>query len=90
MPYADYSTALSLAVGVMAALLHRERTGEGQHVEAALLPSCLMIANSFLIERAVLGVDKPRMGNRGVAVANGPLHTPLVEAMADLGIGRFA
>ena len=29
-------------------------------------------------------------GNRGVAVANGPLHTPLVEAMADLGIGRFA
>lgn len=69
VPYADYSTALSLSIGVMAALLHRERTGEGQHVEAALLPSCLMIANSFLIERSVLGVDKPRMGNRGVAVA---------------------
>ena len=69
VPYADYSTALSLATGVVTALLHRERTGEGQHVEAALLPSCLMIANSFLIEQSVLGVDKGRLGNRGVAVA---------------------
>jgi len=69
VPYADYSTALSLAIGVTMALLHRERTGEGQHVEAALLPSCLMMANSMLIEREVLGVDKPRVGNRGTAVA---------------------
>ena len=69
VPYADYSTALSLAIGVTMALLHRDRTGEGQHVEAALLPSCLMMANSLLIEREVLGVDKPRVGNRGVAVA---------------------
>ena len=69
VPYADYSTALSLAVGVMMALVHRDRTGEGQHVEAALLPSCLMMANSMLIERGVLGVDKPRMGNRGTSVA---------------------
>jgi len=69
VPYADYSTALSLAVGVSLALLHRERTGEGQHVEAALLPSCLMMANAMLIEREVLGVDKARAGNRGTAVA---------------------
>lgn len=69
VPYADYSTALAMATGVAMALLHRERTGDGQHVEAALLPSCLMMSNSMVIEREVLGVDKPRMGNRGTSVA---------------------
>jgi crotonobetainyl-CoA:carnitine CoA-transferase CaiB-like acyl-CoA transferase len=69
VPYADFGTALTLATGVAMALLHRERTGEGQHVEAALLPTALMMANAFLIEREVLGVEKPRMGNRGTSVA---------------------
>ena len=38
MPYADFGTALTLAIGVMMALYHRQATGEGQHVEGALLP----------------------------------------------------
>jgi crotonobetainyl-CoA:carnitine CoA-transferase CaiB-like acyl-CoA transferase len=69
VPYADFATALALAFGVMAALRHRDRTGEGQHVEGALLPTALMISNMFLIERDLLGVDRPRVGNRGTAVA---------------------
>lgn len=69
VPYVDFSTALTLSVGVSMALLHRERTGEGQHVEAALLPTALMMANAFLIERDLLGVEKPRMGNQGTSVA---------------------
>lgn len=68
-PYADFATALTLATGVALALLHRERTGEGQHVEGALLPTALMMSNAFLIERDLLGIDKPRMGNRGTSVA---------------------
>ena len=69
VPFADYGTALSLAAGVLAALLHRERTGEGQQVQAALLPTCLMMANSLLIEQAVRGVTRPRVANRGRSVA---------------------
>ena len=69
VPYADFGTALTLTIGVMAALLHRERTGEGQLVEAALLPTALMLSNAFLIERELLGVEKPRMANRGTSVA---------------------
>jgi crotonobetainyl-CoA:carnitine CoA-transferase CaiB-like acyl-CoA transferase len=69
VPYADFGTALTLAIGVMMALYHRQATGEGQHVEGALLPTTLMMANAFLIERDLLGVDKPRMGNRGTSVA---------------------
>ena len=69
VPYADFGTALTLAIGVMMALYHRDRTGRGQHVEGALLPTALMLSNAFLIERDLLGVDKPRMGNRGASVA---------------------
>ena len=69
VPYADFGTALTLTIGVMMALFHRDRTGEGQHVEGALLPTALMLSNAFLIERDLLGVDKPRMANRGTSVA---------------------
>jgi crotonobetainyl-CoA:carnitine CoA-transferase CaiB-like acyl-CoA transferase len=69
VPQADFGTALTLTIGVMMALFHRNQTGEGQHVEAALLPTALMLSNAFLIERHLLGVDKPRMGNRGASVA---------------------
>ncbi len=53
----------------MMALYHRDRTGEGQHVEGALLPTALMLSNAFLIERELLQTDKPRMGNKGASVA---------------------
>ncbi len=69
VPYADFGTALTMALGVMMALFHRQRTGEGQHVESALLPTAMMLSNAFLIERDLLGVEKPRMGNQGTSVA---------------------
>ncbi|HXH23384.1 MAG TPA: CoA transferase [Dehalococcoidia bacterium] len=40
--YADYLTAAYIAWGVTAALMVRERTGEGQKVETSLLASALM------------------------------------------------
>jgi crotonobetainyl-CoA:carnitine CoA-transferase CaiB-like acyl-CoA transferase len=69
VPYADFGTALTLATGVMMALYHRKNTGQGQHVEAALLPTALMMTNAMLIERDLMHVDRPRVGNRGIAVA---------------------
>ncbi|CAA0094721.1 Succinyl-CoA--L-malate CoA-transferase beta subunit [Mycolicibacterium vanbaalenii] len=69
VPYADFGTALTMTIGVMMALYHRDRTGEGQQVEGALLPTAMMLSNAFLIERDLLGTDKPRMGNQGTSVA---------------------
>ena len=69
VPYADFGTALTLTIGVVMALYHRDRTGVGQHVEGALLPTALMLSNAFLIERDLLSTDKPRMANQGTSVA---------------------
>ena len=69
VPYADFGTALTLTIGVMMALRHRDQPGEGQQVECALLPTAMMLSNAFLIERDLLGTDKPRAGNRGTSVA---------------------
>jgi crotonobetainyl-CoA:carnitine CoA-transferase CaiB-like acyl-CoA transferase len=68
VPYVDHATALSLTVGVMMALFHRNATGQGQEVEAALLPSALMISNPLLIEQAILQNNRGRVGNKGMAI----------------------
>jgi crotonobetainyl-CoA:carnitine CoA-transferase CaiB-like acyl-CoA transferase len=75
VPYADFGTAMTMALGVMMALYHRAQSGEGQLVEAALLPTALMMSNAFLIERDLLGIEKPRAGNRGTSVAPCDLFT---------------
>jgi crotonobetainyl-CoA:carnitine CoA-transferase CaiB-like acyl-CoA transferase len=68
VPYVDYATAQSLAIGVMMALFHRAATGEGQEVEAALLPSALTISNALLIDQAILKTDRERIGNKGMSI----------------------
>lgn len=69
VPYVDFGTALTLGIGTMMALFHRQATGAGQHVESALLPTALMMTNGLLIEQAMLHSDKGRVGNKGTAVA---------------------
>jgi crotonobetainyl-CoA:carnitine CoA-transferase CaiB-like acyl-CoA transferase len=69
VPYVDFGTGLTLVNGVMMALFHRQATGEGQEVEASLLPVALSMANGMLIEQEILKLNRGRIGNRGAAVA---------------------
>jgi len=63
-PYVDYSTAVLAAFGTLAALLHRQKTGEGQEVRTALLNTALAVFGSHLIEQGVTGIDRVGTGNR--------------------------
>jgi formyl-CoA transferase len=60
---ADLFTGMYTAVAILAALLRREKTGEGAHIDMALLDTQLaMLANqasNFLVS----GKDPPRQGN---------------------------
>ncbi len=56
------------ALGAMAALRHRDRTGEGQHVDVALQDALLFQSNGYPM-LAALGVDLPRMGSQFVVAA---------------------
>lgn len=56
-PVADYICALSLAFGIAAALLRRERTGRGGEVSAALMMAALVAQNNSMVR--VESIDGP-------------------------------
>jgi crotonobetainyl-CoA:carnitine CoA-transferase CaiB-like acyl-CoA transferase len=72
-PYVDFSSALLATIGVMAALMDRQKTGKGQKVETALLRTAINITNSHLIEQAMLGLGRVATLNRGFTA--GPSDT---------------
>ena len=69
VPYVDVSTAQALAMGVLAALWSRERSGHGQHVEGALLRTALVMGNAVIIEQALKAPHRIPQGNRGFTAA---------------------
>jgi len=54
---------LNGALGAMAGLQHRNRTGEGQHIDVALVDGLAFQSNGNLTAGA-LGIPIPRMGNQ--------------------------
>ncbi len=58
----DDFAGLHAALAALAALHHRNRTGEGQHIDLALLDAMLFQSTGYLTLGA-MGVPLPRMGN---------------------------
>lgn len=83
----DVITGLHASVGILAALRHRDRTGEAQHVEVNLLSSLL----SALVNQASgfvgAGVVPGRMGNRHPSIAPYEVY-PVRDGSLVLAVGN--
>ncbi len=64
MAYPDPTSGMFGALAVVAALVHRARTGEGQHIDLAMLETVLSIIPEALLEYAVNGRLPQPIGNR--------------------------
>ena len=73
-PYVDFMTGALNTVGCLSAFMHKDQTGEGQHVQGALLASAITIAGGALIEQALTQVNRTATGNRGQTAAPSHRH----------------
>jgi crotonobetainyl-CoA:carnitine CoA-transferase CaiB-like acyl-CoA transferase len=87
--FVDVVTGLHAAVGILAALRHRDRTGEGQRVEVSLLSSLLSALVNQTSGYVAAGVVPGILGNRHPSIAPYESYAtadrPLVVAVGNDG-----
>ncbi len=83
---ADRTSGLAGAMGVCAALLHRERTGEGQYLHTSLLASALSVQDGLVarIPVADVIVRDPLVERLGAVRQEGGGYAALAAARGDL------
>ena len=67
--HTDFTLAPIAASQIIAALIHRERTGEGQEIEIAQYEAAVHLLDHELMDALLNGVDAPRIGNRSTEYA---------------------
>jgi crotonobetainyl-CoA:carnitine CoA-transferase CaiB-like acyl-CoA transferase len=65
----DLGTGVWLALGILAALLERERSGKGQRVDSSLFQTGVMLMSYHLLYRQFAGVNPRPQGSRHTAFA---------------------
>lgn len=79
---ADRAAGLAGAMGVVAALYHRQRTGQGQYVETSLLGSALSLQDGLVMRLPLADsvYRDPTMARVNEARANGATYDQLLRA----------
>lgn len=62
---ADFGSGLFAAFGIMLALLNREKTGRGQHIDIALLETVASWLRTNIPDYLMFGIKHPRKGSKG-------------------------
>src|SRR6202451_693075 len=65
----DVTTGVWMALGILAALLERQRSGQGQRVDASLFQTGVLFMSYHLVYRQFLGLDPQPQGARHKAFA---------------------
>jgi crotonobetainyl-CoA:carnitine CoA-transferase CaiB-like acyl-CoA transferase len=63
IPVTDVVTGLYAAIGILGALFHRERSGEGQYLDAAMLDASVALNGHLALGFLMTGALPPRVGN---------------------------
>jgi len=66
---ADANAGIHAAFGIMAALYHRERTGQGQYVDVSMMDAIFSVLENFVVQYTLNGVNPERIGNENLASA---------------------
>ena len=69
VPIADISTGIMAALAIVAALYHRERTGEGQYIDLSLLDTQILILSHQALNYLVTKRDPERLGSAHPSIA---------------------
>ncbi len=72
----DFVTGHNMALAIMAALMHRANSGEGQYIDIALLDTSVAMVSHIMQDYLISGDAPPRLGNGG----NGGGPADLIEA----------
>lgn len=65
----DFAVAMALLFATLAALHHRERTGEGQHVDLAMAEVVTSMLPEAMLDYFINGVNRGPIGNRDPLIA---------------------
>lgn len=86
IPYIDIGTGMLNALGIVSALFHRDRSGEGQKIETSLFSTGMALQAMNMIhvdaldaEQHAAEVDLLRTAHR-----DGKKHTQIVDAIAEM------
>jgi crotonobetainyl-CoA:carnitine CoA-transferase CaiB-like acyl-CoA transferase len=61
----DFVTGHNTALAIMAALIHRNNSGEGQFIDIALLDTSVAMVSHIMQDYLISGFPPPRLGNGG-------------------------
>ena len=87
VPIADMTAGMFAAYAVVSALLHRQRTGEGQYIDNSMLGSQVALLVYYAVGYFATGQAATRQGNRHQTVV--PYDTfPTADGYVNLAIGN--
>jgi crotonobetainyl-CoA:carnitine CoA-transferase CaiB-like acyl-CoA transferase len=91
LSHADIYSGLHTAIAILAALHHRDRTGEGQYIDVAMAAVMLAVNERVHVDLADvdLGAEPPILGATDAAFFTGPDGETFVSPMSLVGSMSF-